>query len=152
MICRNSNKRWSYGSHRWTRPSQPDMKLCFGFCVSNFLLILSDFLLTRETDTKKLSNFATLHFLIIIKFTVVPKKAIWHFFGQFYHSRIEVLQNCSDSFVLFSLIRENLRELIENSNTKSEPIKVNGLSQISLRINSNITYHSPMSDNSRFFS
>ena len=35
-------------------------------------------------------------------------------FGQFYHSRIEVLQNYSAySFLSVSLVKENLRELIE---------------------------------------
>ena len=62
----------------------------------------------------------------MIKFTVIPKKAIWHVaiwqnwcFGQFYQSRIEVLQNCSAFFVSVSLMRgkfEGTREsILENS-------------------------------------
>ena len=108
VICRNSNKRWSYGSHRWTRPSQPGMKLCFGFCVSNFLSILSGFLLMRETDTNKTEQFC--HTSIFNNSLVKQKKKLV-FFGQFYYSRIEVLQNCSDMCVLLYLMRENLREL-----------------------------------------
>ena len=115
VICRNSNKRWSYGSHRWTRPSQPGMKLCFGFCVSNFLSILSGFLLMRETDTNKTEQFC--HTSIFNNSLVKQKKKLV-FFGQFYYSRIEVLRiGQLLALVIFasvSLVRENLRGLKEN--------------------------------------
>ena len=98
-----------------------------GFCIVNFLVvfiktilnswsILTDswgpeyvfliffnshkFSLTRETDTKKAEQFFKDS---ILSYT---QKNIWHFanwqslcFGQFYHFRIEVLQNCWPVYV-----------------------------------------------------
>ena len=82
------------------------------FFVINFLSILSDLPLIRETDPQNvLSNFAKLKFLIgkidwNTNFVKLPS-AKWLFFYncKFHHSRIEVLQNCSAFFVSVSLVR-----------------------------------------------
>ena len=75
------------------------------FSLLNSLLILLDLPLTRESDTKKLSNFAKLQFLNnrIDQRTNFTKYFLYN--CKFYNSRIEALQNCSAFFMSVSLAR-----------------------------------------------
>ena len=91
--------------------------LGIGFCVLNFLSILSDFL-SQEKLTHK-ESWPILH--KIDKKTKTPIFPNCHlpnshflYYCKFYHSRIEVLQNLSAFFVSESLVRENLKGLREN--------------------------------------
>ena len=99
-----------------TRPTTK-ISYCFrlGFCVSNFLSIISDFLsLIPNKLSQKLSNKAYTK-IAICHLAKLAKK--WCF-GQSYHSRIEVLQiaqlfGSSPFCVSFPLIK-NLRGLRED--------------------------------------
>ena len=87
--------------------------MCFLFSL-NFFLIFSH---NRNLTPEKLNNFVKLQFMKnkICNYTKKPfvnlKKQC---FGHFYHSRIEVQQNCSALFMLVPLLRENLRKLRGN--------------------------------------
>ena len=86
--------------------------ICFLFSLNSI-----KFSLTRETDTKKLSNFARLQFLndkndqntIFLKFT---NSFFVQVIANFYSSKIEILQNCS-AFGGVSFYRERKSKKIE---------------------------------------
>ena len=86
--------------------------LGIGFCVSNFLSILSDFLSQQKLTHKNSCPI----FHKIDKKTKTPiypnchlPNGLFLYNCKFYNSRIEVLQNLSAFFVSDSLVRENLR-------------------------------------------
>ena len=81
------------------------------FLFFKFSLIPLNFSLTRETDTNK-SWAVSQNFSVNPTIDSHTKKSIWHlmicqnwWFGQFYPSRIEILQNSSACFESVSLMR-----------------------------------------------
>ena len=105
-------------SHEPPRQLTKNRILCFKFSLNPLR-----FSFARETDpAKSLKIWKT----SILEWWTWPKQQFCCFFlfnCKSYHSRIEVLQNCTASFVSVSLVRENLRGFRENLRHKIRTIE-----------------------------
>ena len=99
------------------------------FLCSIFSLVFSNFSLTRELRQKNNNKqFCKISILECKKYRHTQEKpyGTWQnvYFSPFYHSKIEVFQNCSASVVSFFLVREKI------INTKTVPLASSNSSSI----------------------